>query len=56
MRIPEPVQASYVVPKFAPFRVPTPEELQEVEAWMLETGLLETEIPYEAVVDDQFVP
>lgn len=56
LRIPEPVQASYVVPEFEPFRVPTPEEIQEVEDWMLETGLLEATVPYEAVVDGRFVP
>ncbi|CAN5905617.1 MetQ/NlpA family ABC transporter substrate-binding protein [soil metagenome] len=56
LRVPDPVRATYVVPKFELFRVPTPAEIQEVEAWMLKTGLLETEVPYEDVVDGQFVP
>ena len=56
LRVPDPVRATYVVPKFESSRVPTPAELQEVEAWMLETGLLGAEIPYEDVVDGQFVP
>ncbi len=56
LRVPDPVRATYVVPKFEPFRVPTPEELQEVEAWMLQTGLLEAEVPFEDVVDGRFVP
>lgn len=56
IRIPEPVQASYQVPRFVTFRVPTPEELNEVERWMLEAGLLDEPVPYEAVVDDRFAP
>lgn len=56
LRIPEPVQATYAVPSFAPPRVPTPEELQEVQDWMLEAGLLDEALPYEDVVDEQFVP
>ncbi len=56
VRIPEPVQGSYQVPTFAEFRAPTPGKIEAVQTWMLETGLLEAAVPYEDVVDDQFVP
>jgi NitT/TauT family transport system substrate-binding protein len=56
IRIPEPIQATYQVPTFMDFRVPAPAELAEVQQWMVETGMLDEPVPYEELVDDQFVP
>lgn len=56
IRIPEQVQDIYLVPSFNVARVPTEAELAEVQAWMVETGLLDAALPYEELVDDRFVP
>jgi NitT/TauT family transport system substrate-binding protein len=56
IRIPEPVQATYQVPTFREFRVPGPEELDLVQAWMVETGMTDAVLPWADLVDDRFVP
>lgn len=55
IRIPEPVMATYQVPTFGPARVPTPEEIAEVQDWMVETGMLDAAVAYEDLVDPQFI-
>ncbi len=55
IRIPEPVQGSYTVPRFVEARVPSPSEIEQVLDWMLERGLLDSAIAYEDLVDSQFL-
>lgn len=55
IRIPDPIIESYAVPTFAPARVPSVTEIEMVLDWMLETGMLDTAVAYEDLVDSQFV-
>lgn len=56
VRVPDPVRASYTVPQFADFRVPSEAEMKQVLDWMLAAGLLENAPSYDELVDGQFVP
>lgn len=53
--VPDPVRPSYNVPQLAENRVPTQEEIQAVQDWMLENGLLDEPVAYGDLVTDQFV-
>lgn len=55
IRIPEPIMATYAVPTFAAPRVPSEAELAEVQAWMVEVGMIDAPLPYEDLVDGRFV-
>lgn len=55
VRVPDPVRGSYVVPQFAEWRVPSEAEIEAVQAWMMERGMLDEAIAYETLVDGQFV-
>lgn len=55
IRIPDPIIATYEVPTFAAPRVPTREEIDEVQAWMVETGMIDAPVAYEDLVDGRFV-
>ncbi len=56
IRIPDPILATYTVPTFAPFRVPTEQEIEDVQDWMLNTGMIDQRVSYGDLVDDRFVP
>lgn len=56
LRIPEPIQDSYQVPKFAAARVPSEEELTLVLDWMIQVEMLDEAPAYDYLVDPQFLP
>ncbi len=56
IRIPDPIVQTYEVPTFAAFRVPTEDEIEDVQAWMLRTGMIDQRVSYEDLVDGRFVP
>lgn len=47
---PETVRDTFVLPRFRPSGLPTPEETAEVVSWMLSRRLLREEVPYASVV------
>lgn len=55
IRIPDPVRPTYTIPQFAPPRVPTEAEVQQVVDWMIESGLTDDGVAYDQLVDDRFV-
>jgi NitT/TauT family transport system substrate-binding protein len=55
-RVPELVQGSYRVPPFPEASVPTPEQLADVVHWALDKGLVESDVPYDRMVDDGYLP
>ncbi len=56
IRVPEPLQAAYPVPTFFPAAVPDAEQTALVLDWMVERGLLEAALDYDAFVTDAFLP
>lgn len=56
IRVPDPIIDSYNVPTFAAARVPNAEEIAMVLDWMLETGMLDSQLTYEQLVDGRFIP
>jgi NitT/TauT family transport system substrate-binding protein len=55
-RVPESIQGSYKMPPFPQASVPTPEQVADVNQWALDRGLVETEVPYERMVDASYLP
>jgi NitT/TauT family transport system substrate-binding protein len=55
IRIPEPILGSYQVPTFAAPRVPSQAEMQMVQAWMVQVGMIDAPLPYDQLVDDRFI-
>ncbi|MEM7737038.1 MAG: MetQ/NlpA family ABC transporter substrate-binding protein [Deinococcota bacterium] len=55
VRVPDPVRATYAIPQFAEFRVPSEADITEVTDWMLEVGMIDSTPSYDALVDGQFV-
>ncbi|MGQ9887301.1 MAG: ABC transporter substrate-binding protein [Aggregatilineales bacterium] len=56
IRVPEPLQAAYPVPTFFPAAVPDAGQTALVLDWMVERGLLEAALDYDAFVTDAFLP
>lgn len=55
IRIPEPVIATYQVPTFMAPRVPDEAEIELVQAWMVEVGMIDEAVPYAELVDGSFI-
>ncbi len=55
-RVPESIRGTFRMPPFPEASVPTPEQLADVVSWAIEKGLIDTEIPYERMVDDGYLP
>lgn len=55
IRIPEPILGTYEVPKFAAPGVPSEAEMDAVQAWMVEVGMIDAPLPYSELVDPRFV-
>lgn len=55
-RVPEPVQGSFAMPRFPPAEVTSEAEFQQVIDWMLAKDLLTEPIPYDRLVDRNFLP
>lgn len=55
VRVPDPVRGSYTVPQFKAWGVPSEAEIEAVQAWMMERGMLDETLPYGDLVDGQFV-
>lgn len=56
IQVPDPVRATYEIPQIVPARVPNEDEVQAVQDWMIERGLLDEALPYETVVDGAYLP
>lgn len=54
-RLPEALAKTFKVPAFPENRVPTPEDINQAQKWMLEKGLLPKAISYTNMVDDRFL-
>lgn len=55
-RVPESIQGTFQMPPFPEASVPTPAQLADVVEWSIEKGLIESEIPYERMVDHSYLP
>lgn len=55
-RVPESIQGTFEMPPFPEASVPSPEQLADVLAWAIEKGIVDSEVPYEWMVDDSFLP
>jgi NitT/TauT family transport system substrate-binding protein len=55
-RVPEPVQGSFTMPRFPAAEVTSEAEFQRVIDWMLAKDLLTEPIPYDRLVDGNFLP
>lgn len=55
-RIPESIQGTFEMPPFPEAGVPTPEQLADVVLWAVEKGIVENDIPYERMVDTNYLP
>jgi len=54
-RVPESVQDSYAMPPFPEGEITSPDQWDDVVAWLLDKGLIEREIPYDEAIDTSFV-
>ncbi|MDN5347724.1 MAG: NitT/TauT family transport system substrate-binding protein [Clostridia bacterium] len=55
-RLPQELQDTYLTPKFAPPRLPRPEEVSDVIEWMLKKGLITKPFSYTDLVSADFLP
>ncbi|MFN2219742.1 MAG: ABC transporter substrate-binding protein [Anaerolineae bacterium] len=55
-RVPESIQGTFRMPPFPRASVPTPAQLADVVKWSIDKGLIEEDIPYERMVDDDYLP
>ena len=53
--IPQPLQETYPMPRYTPKSVPTKEQAERVQNWLVAKGLTEKPLSYEELVDDRFV-
>jgi NitT/TauT family transport system substrate-binding protein len=53
--VPEGIAATYKVPVFPEARQPTEAEIQTLTDWMKAKGMLKTDIPYNKIVDTNFI-
>jgi NitT/TauT family transport system substrate-binding protein len=54
--VPEPLLATFVLPKFVTAGVPSQEQWADALAWVKENGLLDVDVPYESSVTSGFLP
>jgi len=54
-RIPEPLTASYPMPKYTLKSLPTEEQVARVQAWLVKKKLIEKEFSYEDIIDKNFI-
>lgn len=55
-RLPAHLKDTFRVPVFMPLQAPDVESVQNISKWLHERGILKSEIPYEKIVDVQFLP
>lgn len=56
VRVPENVQETYQIPPFPRSEVPSPDQWADVNQWLIDKGLLQSELPYEESVSTEFLP
>jgi NitT/TauT family transport system substrate-binding protein len=54
--VPAPLIGKYRLPKFPTASVPSEAQVKDVQAWMIEKGLIETEVAYNKLVDASYLP
>jgi NitT/TauT family transport system substrate-binding protein len=54
--IPAPLIGKYALPKFPTASVPSEAQIKDVLAWMMATGLIKAEVPYNQLVDASYLP
>lgn len=54
--VPAPLIGKYQLPKFPAASVPSEAQLKDVQAWMIEKGLIKTEVAYNQLVDASYLP
>jgi len=55
-RLPEPLQASYPIPKFPPLTVPSETEITSAVEWLKAQGVVTTELNYKDLVNGEYLP
>lgn len=55
IRVPKPVQQSFVIPPFPRGKVPTLQQWNDVQKWLIKRGLLEKEVAYDLSVTAEFL-
>lgn len=55
IRVPKNVQASFSIPPYPAPAVPTEEQWQDVQTWLLEKGLLKNRVSYDSSITDAFL-
>ena len=56
IRVPKNIQQSYKIPPYPRREVPTGGQWADVMNWMMEKGLLDSELPYDASVTAKYLP
>jgi NitT/TauT family transport system substrate-binding protein len=54
--VPAPLIGKYQLPRFPTASVPSEAQLKDVQAWMIEKGLIKTEVAYNRLVDASYLP
>jgi NitT/TauT family transport system substrate-binding protein len=54
--VPAPLIGKYPLPKFPTASVPSEAQLKDVQAWMIEKGLIKAEVAYNKLVDASYLP
>lgn len=54
--VPAPLIGKYRLPKFPTASVPSEAQLKDVQAWMMDKGLISAEVPYNQLVDASYLP
>ncbi|MBP7688478.1 MAG: ABC transporter substrate-binding protein [Thermoflexales bacterium] len=54
--VPAPLIGKYQLPKFPAASVPSEAQLKDVQAWMIEKGLIKAEVAYNKLVDASYLP
>jgi len=55
-RLPEPLKATYPVPKFPELRVPSKDEFNQALKWLSGKQVVTKILSYEDIVSDKFLP
>lgn len=56
VRLPEPLKATYPVPRFPQLHAPEKRDVEAVSAWLKSRGVIQPLLTYEQVVDERFLP
>jgi NitT/TauT family transport system substrate-binding protein len=54
--VPAPLIGKYRLPKFPTASVPSEAQVKDVQTWMIEQGLIKTEVAYNKLVDASYLP